>query len=140
VHSGSTPYLVIVEDNQADNFWLNRELKKANLGIPTTLFEDGQKALNFLSECSDVPAVLLLDLHLPNVSGLQLLRAIKGNPKLSGIIVFVIDESSSPKEVAECRELEVEGFLDKPVSAENLTRLLAPHLRGGVVDGGQGEG
>ena len=123
------PYVVIVEDNPDDSFWLKRELKKADLTLPVRIFADGQRALDFLSECDDLPEALFLDLHLPGASGLQLLNAIRGSSRMNRIIVFVLDGSSSPKEIAECEKLGVAGYLDKPVAVDDLRSLVAPTIR-----------
>ncbi len=123
-----SPYLLIVEDNPADSFWLKRELKKAEFGMSVTLLADGQRALQFLSECDSLPAALFLDLHLPGESGLHVLRTIRLSPTLNKIIVFVLDGSSSPKEITECEQLGVAGFLDKPVSQYDLANVVLPRI------------
>jgi CheY-like chemotaxis protein len=125
----NAPYLVIVEDNAADSFWLKRELKKADLGLPVTLFADGQHAMEFFFGCTQLPTVVFLDLHLPGASGIKLLHMIKETTAFQKMIVFVMDGSSSPKEVAECQKLGVAGFLDKPVTVEDLQKLVAPLVR-----------
>jgi CheY-like chemotaxis protein len=124
-----SPYLLIVEDSQADSFWLKRELKKANFGMSVTVLEDGQRALQFLSECDSLPSALFLDLHLPGESGLHVLRTLRLSPTLNKIIVFVLDGSSSPKEIAECEQLGVAGFLDKPVTQHDLANIVLPRIR-----------
>ena len=122
----NSPYLLVVEDNPDDSFWLKRELKKAGIAMSVTLLADGQRALQFLSQCDSLPVAAFLDLHLPGETGLQVLQTIRLSPTLEKIIVFILDGSSSPKEIAECQELGVAGFLDKPVSVEDLKTIVAP--------------
>ena len=124
----NTPYLVIVEDNPDDSFWLKRELKKAGIGMCITLIADGKTAIDFFSECDVFPIVLFLDMHLPGASGLELLRYLKHNSMLEKMSVFVLDGSSLPKEIQECEDLDVLGFLEKPVTVEDLSKLVLPQI------------
>jgi CheY-like chemotaxis protein len=124
-----SPYLLVVEDNPADSFWLKREIKKAELGMSVTFLADGQRALQFLSECDSLPSALFLDLHLPGESGLHVLRTIRLSPTLNKIIVFVLDGSRSPKKITECEQLGVAGFLDKPVTKHDLANVVLPRIR-----------
>ena len=123
------PYLVIVEDNPDDSFWLKRELKKADLDMPVTLLADGKKALDFFSNCPVLPAALFLDIHLPGASGTELLRTLTANVDLDKMVVFILDGSSRPDEIAECERLGIAGFLDKPVTVEDLISFVVPRLR-----------
>jgi CheY-like chemotaxis protein len=128
VMKNRSPYLLIVEDNPDDSFWLNRELKKADFGMALMLHTDAERAFDFLIKAESLPEALFLDIHLPGASGLHLLQRLKENPALAKIIVFVLDGSSSPKEIDECNHLGVAGFLDKPVTLEDLTNIVGPHL------------
>ena len=89
--------IVVVEDNPDDSFWLNRELKKAALGLPVKVFANVLEAFDFLLSTPTLPAVVFLDLHLPVTSGLELLRKMKAHPSLSKVLVFVLNGSSSPE-------------------------------------------
>ena len=125
----TTPLIVIVEDNPDDSFWLNRELKKANLGISVKLFDNVLEAYNFLLNSPSLPAAVFLDLHLPITSGIELLRRMKVHPSLQRVLVFVLNGSSSPKEIEECEKFGVAAFLDKPVSLKDLTAKVIPRIR-----------
>ena len=120
---------VIVEDNPEDSFWLKRELKKATLGATATVFANAIEAFDFIKSSSSFPLVLFLDLHLPITSGIDLLRKIKECPSLEKILIYVLDGSSSPREIAECEKLGVTAFLRKPVSYTDLVEIVGPRIR-----------
>jgi DNA-binding response OmpR family regulator len=71
VDSDNLASLIIVEDNPDDSFWLNRELKKANLRMPIKVFADALEAFDFLTQSRPLPAAVFLDLHLPITSGMR---------------------------------------------------------------------
>ena len=115
--------ILLVEDNPNDVELTLHALNKNRLTNKVHVARDGEEALNFLfgsshGEVSDVgpgPKVILLDLKLPKVDGLEVLRRIKGNPRTKTIPVVVLTSSNEERDIAETYTLGVNSYIVKPV-------------------------
>jgi two-component system response regulator len=120
--------ILVVEDNMDDSFLLTRQLARANLGNQVRVIGDGQDALDFLLDGVETPQVIFLDLRLPRVSGLDLLRRIRQEDRLHTLPVIVMTGSLNPHDVEACAALGVTAYLPKPVGIATFARLLRPVL------------
>ncbi|MGB8169628.1 MAG: response regulator [Chthoniobacteraceae bacterium] len=132
--------ILLVEDRAEDVELTLRAFQKARFANPIHVARDGAEALDFLfatgrhAEREEVPlpGVILLDLHLPKVDGVEVLRRIKADPRTRRIPVIVLTESRDYRDAIECKQLGVESYLTKPVSFRGfseLTPLLNFHWR-----------
>jgi len=121
----------MVEDNQADAELTLRAFKKARITNPVTLVEDGAAALDFLfcrgryadRKMENGPRLVLLDLNLPKVSGLEVLRRVKSDERTRTIPVIVLTMSKRDRDMVECHRLGVEGYIVKPVNFVNFSKV-----------------
>lgn len=112
--------IVLIEDNEEDAALLLKFLK-ANLTNSIRVFRDGADAAEFLLfECDSVPRLILLDLVLPSVDGIELFDMIRAEPKSRNLSVIFLISSLKSKEYLESIGLHPDGFLKKP------TRELPP--------------
>src|SRR5476649_2514047 len=99
--------VVVIEDNEDDMALLVRQLKKANIETLVRFITDVKEALEFFEKnhvaLETSLMVIFLDLKLPNVSGLQVLRRIKSLDSLRTIPVIIMTSSNNPKDMEECR-------------------------------------
>jgi two-component system response regulator len=120
--------ILIVEDNADDEFLLMRQLQKTDLHAQVKVIADGGQALAFLmaerQTCESLVAIFL-DLQLPTLSGLQLLKAIRTLERTMHLPVVVMTSSKDPRQVDECRALGISGFVDKPVTFSTFTNAIA---------------
>jgi CheY-like chemotaxis protein len=120
--------ILIVEDNSDDEALLMRQLEKADLHTQVKVIPDGGQALAYLMneqhQCEGLVAIFL-DLKLPNLTGLQLLRAIRNLDRLSHLPVILMTSSNDPKELEGCRTLGISAFVPKPVTFATFTRAVA---------------
>jgi len=114
--------LLLVEDNPADQELTLHVLKRHNLANRVKIARDGAEALEFLfgSESEPrteetVPRIILLDLKLPKVSGLEVLGRLKADPRTKHIPVVVLTSSRQDADLARCYELGVNSYVVKPV-------------------------
>jgi len=115
--------ILLVEDNPADIELTQRALSKSNIANDMTIAQDGVEALEHLfgkdgkSGCpeSDLPVVILLDLKLPRVDGLEVLRRIRNEPKTKQIPVVVLTSSDEQKDIVESYNLGANSYIRKPV-------------------------
>lgn len=110
--------ILLVEDNPKDLELTLHALKKNNLANNIAIARDGQEALDFLFNTGGnggLARVILLDLKLPKVSGLEVLAKIKADERLRTIPVVVLTASTSPADLDACYRLGVNSYLAKPV-------------------------
>jgi len=125
--------ILLVEDNPTDAELALRALKKNNLANNIVWVKDGADALDFLfgkgayegRETSNIPRVILLDLRLPKVNGLEVLRVIKNNELTKYIPVVVLTSSKDDQDVTESYKLGVNSYISKPVEFEAFAKTVA---------------
>lgn len=124
--------ILFVEDNPDDAALTLRALKRANIANRIQLVHDGAEALEFLfctgafahRHMEDLPHIILLDLNLPKVNGLEVLRRIKADARLRSIPVAVLTVSSRGQDVADSRRLGAEAYITKPVDFQNFSEVV----------------
>jgi CheY-like chemotaxis protein len=120
--------ILLVEDNPADAELTLRALTRNNLANRLTHVIDGEQALDFIfargdyssRKIEDAPKVVILDLKLPKVDGLEVLQAMKGDPRTSHIPVVVLTSSNEEKDIIESYRLGVNSYIVKPVDFDKF--------------------
>lgn len=110
--------LLLVEDNPRDVELTLNALTKNNLANKVHVARDGKEALDFFfgpDARAVPPRLILLDLKLPRVDGLEVLRQLKGNERTKSIPVVVLTSSTQEKDMIESYRLGVNSYLNKPV-------------------------
>lgn len=119
--------VLIVEDNQDDSVLLLRQLRKIQFTNCVKTVADGLEAWNLL--CSDDVAMdlvaIFLDLKLPSLDGVELLRRIRANELLKHVPVFVMTSTNDPGTLDECSRLGVEAYLSKPITYSVFAKSIA---------------
>ena len=124
--------ILMIEDSPQDAELALRALKKSNLANSVHHVKDGEKALEFLFGTGDYagrnlessPKVILLDLKLPKLDGLEVLKQIKGDPRTQRIPVVVLTSSKEERDKVESYRLGVNSFIVKPVEFENFVEAV----------------
>lgn len=122
--STETTFLV-VEDNELDVEKLRRCCKRQNVTNPLRHAVDGYEALDILRGTNGVekliePFVILLDLNMPRMGGLELLEQLRADPALSSSRVFVMTTSDHQRDVEAAYKLHVAGYIVKPPGTEKI--------------------
>ena len=125
--------ILLVEDNPRDAELTKRALKTHNLANNLVHVKDGQEALDWLCGVGmysgrnphEHPRVVLLDLKLPKVDGLEVLREMRANPRTRLIPVVVLTSSREEQDLVKSYELGVNSYIVKPVDFENFSRAVA---------------
>jgi two-component system response regulator len=128
--------ILLVEDTQADVELTLKAFKKARLSNRVHVVADGAEALDFLFcrgayaslKAKDQPQLVLLDLHLPKIDGLEVLRRLKNDERTRTIPVVVLTVSQQSRDVREARRLGAEAYIVKPVDFHNFSDI-TPQLR-----------
>ena len=124
--------ILLVEDNEKDIELTLHALRSENLGYQIHVVRDGEEALRFLAECeaelrsnsARMPKLILLDLKLPKVDGLEVLRQLKGNPITKIIPVVVLTSSKEDMDIVSSYRLGVNSYLQKPVNFEQFRAMV----------------
>jgi len=122
--------ILLVQDNPRDVDLTIRAFKKANITNPLNVARDGEEALDLVFADANRgnlrrTLLILLDLNLPKISGLEFLRRIKAAEQTQDIPVIILTLSIRDRDVAECRKLGVENYIVKPVDFQNFSEVTA---------------
>ena len=126
-------YILLVEDNSSDAMLTIRALKKLNLATNLVHVTDGAQALDFLfaggeysgRNIKHTPKVILLDLKMPKVSGLEVLKIIKSDKRTKQIPVVMMTSSQQEKDIFESHELGVNSYVVKPVDFDDFSEAIS---------------
>ncbi len=125
--------ILLVEDNKSDARLAIRALKKHNLADNLIHLVDGAEALDFLfgkgkyagRKIENKPKVILLDLKMPKISGLEVLRIIKSDERTKLIPVVMMTSSKEDKDILESHKLGVNSYVVKPVDFDNFSEVIS---------------
>lgn len=122
--------IVLIEDNPFDVELTLRALKKYNFTNGIKVLNDGQEALDFFSTQyfpvgAGCPLLILLDLKLPKVDGLEVLRTIRANENTKLIPVAVLTSSAEDRDRIESYQLGVNSYIVKPVEFDKFAKVVA---------------
>ena len=125
--------VLIVEDNEEDAELAIRALKKHHLANNVVHLIDGEQALDFIfgrgdysdRETSQMPKVILLDLKMPKVNGLEVLQAVKSDPRTKVIPIVILTSSEEDPDIKRSYELGANSYIVKPVEFDNFSKTVA---------------
>lgn len=123
--------ILLVEDDEVDILNVKRAFKKNNITNPLYIAGNGLEALDMLRGVDEqLPAVpahrrlVLLDLNMPRMNGIEFLQALRADPDLSSIPVVVLTTSAGEQDRVEASQLNVAGYLLKPVQFSEFVELM----------------
>ena len=126
--------ILLVEDDDGHASLVQRNLKRAGVANQIVRVKDGQEALDYLrsqgafaGRPDGAPLLLLLDINMPRVDGVGVLKAVKADPALARLPVIMLTTTDDPREVDRCYQLGCSVYVTKPVQYQDfvdaLTRL-----------------
>jgi CheY-like chemotaxis protein len=126
------PTVLLVEDNKNDALLFRNALKQSSVSARMQVVSDGNEALSYLNgggtfgnrKAYPLPGMVILDLHIPKLSGLEVLRWIRQQPFLAGIPVVVFTGSDDGQSLAEAMQSGADTYLMKGNEMEGLLQLL----------------
>ncbi|MDJ0694613.1 response regulator [Mastigocoleus sp. MO_188.B34] len=123
--------ILLVEDDEVDIMNVQRAFKKGNILNPLFIAKNGLEALNMLRDTKDNPAVvpherrlILLDLNMPKMGGIEFLQNLRSDDDLKSIPVVVLTTSNQDRDLVEAYNLNVAGYLIKPVQFAHFVDLM----------------
>jgi CheY-like chemotaxis protein len=107
--------VLLVEDDSVDAMTVKRSFKDLKVGNELVRVTNGEEALGYLKVADKKPCVILLDLNMPKMNGIEFLKAVKADEILKGIPVVVLTTSKDDQDKVESFKLSVAGYIVKPV-------------------------
>ena len=120
-----TPSILLVEDDQMDVMNVQRELRRQNIDVPLIHARNGREALKMLrgeggEPQIDLPSVVMLDINMPRMNGLELLEVLRSDPEFVGLNVFIMTTSDLDTDRLKAQQLAVSGYIIKPLSFDTF--------------------
>jgi len=125
--------ILLIEDNLSDAEMTIRILRKSNIANKIIHLEDGFEALEFIfgtgeyanRNISNLPKVILLDLKMPRMNGIEVLLKIKGDERTKKVPVVVLTSSKEDPDIETCYDLGVNAYVVKPVEIEAFSKAIS---------------
>jgi len=125
--------ILLVEDDEVDIMNVKRAFKKNNILNPLHIAHNGLEALDMLrgnpdakiEKLAPMPKVILLDLNMPKMGGLEFLKELRKDPNLKAISVFVMTTSDEESDKFTAYDLNVAGYIIKPLSFESFVQAVS---------------
>lgn len=120
----TTPTILIADDDEGHAILIRENLEAAGLRNPIRHFRDGQAVLDFLLRDparADGPFLVLLDIRMPKVDGIEVLRRLKADANLRKVPVIMLTTTDDAREVTRCHELGCNVYLQKPVDYDRFS-------------------
>jgi len=121
-------HILLVEDDDGDAKAVQRAFARARIANPFVRAHDGQEALEMLrgedgQDRLKPPRLLLVDLNMPRMNGIELVAALRADPELHNLVVFVLTTSQRDEDMAAAYGLNVAGYIVKQKAGEDFLRL-----------------
>jgi two-component system, response regulator len=125
--------ILLVEDNLNDIELIIRALQKRNLANNLSVISDGEEALDFLfckgkyshRSLGNLPRLLLLDIKLPKIGGLEILKSLKSNPETDVMPVVILTSSNEEADISEAYRLGANSYVVKPLDFDQFIRTIS---------------
>lgn len=124
--------ILLVEDNPSDIGLTKRAFEKSNILNPLVVVEDGEEALNYLfcegpyagRNSEEMPALILLDLKMPGLGGLEVLKKIRENKLTKRLLVVILTSSKEEQDIAAGYDLGINSYIRKPVDFHKFADVI----------------
>ena len=123
--------ILLAEDDDGHAALIQKNLRRAGLQNEFVHFHDGQEILDFLLADKETPQrehhkayLLLLDIRMPKVEGVEVLRVVKSTPELKKMLVIMITTTDDPRVVERCHDLGCSSYVTKPIDYDQFVRAI----------------
>jgi len=123
--------ILLVEDDHVDVMNVQRAFKKNNINYPLHIAFNGVEALNMMRghngkpKMSPGPTIILTDINMPKMNGIEFIKELRNDPEFKSVSIFVMTTSNDVKDKVEAYNLNVAGYVLKPLSFEKFVNTIA---------------
>ncbi|MBT8254503.1 MAG: response regulator [Bacteroidia bacterium] len=121
--------ILLIEDDVIEVMKLRRTIKSLELNHKITVAENGEDAIKILNTVEKLPELILLDLNMPKINGIEFLSIIKKDDRFHHIPAVILSTSSNRSDIVECYRIGIAGYVIKPLKyedyVEKIEKLLA---------------
>ena len=114
--------ILLIEDDQIEVMKFNRTISKLELKHKVIEAKNGEEALNILSKKDRRPDIILLDLNMPKMNGIEFLTILKKDDELKYIPTIILSTSSNHRDLLECYKIGIAGYMIKPLKYEDYMK------------------
>jgi CheY-like chemotaxis protein len=124
-------HILLIEDDEIDQEDIQRTFRKNKIGNPLHTANNGIDALNKLlgkngeKKLSPTPKIILLDINMPKMNGIEFLKALRADPELNSILVFVLTSSDDDRDKVAAYKLNVAGYILKPLQFADFAQAVS---------------
>ena len=111
--------ILLIEDDTIELMKLNRAMLSLNMNHKVTEVNNGEDALELLLNKEYYPDIILLDLNMPKINGIEFLSILKTNESLKFIPIIILTTSSNKKDLFECYNIGIAGYIQKPLKYQD---------------------
>jgi CheY-like chemotaxis protein len=129
--SESVVNILLIDDDDVDIMTLQRAFKRNNISNPLYIAMNGLEALDKLrgangaEKITPVPRIILLDINMPKMNGIEFLKELRNDPNLKNISIFVLTTSNDDKDKVEAYNYNVAGYIIKPITFESFVTAIS---------------
>ncbi|CAM2898339.1 Response regulator containing a CheY-like receiver domain and an HTH DNA-binding domain [Legionella steigerwaltii] len=124
INKNTIPHILVVDDDEIDCIYVERELAKLNLPLTLQIAKNGVEALNILTndntETAVIPAIIVLDLMMPKMNGLEFLQSFRTHSKFNSVRIFVLTTSNNNKDKIATQDFNIDGYFVKGTQFEDF--------------------
>lgn len=113
--------ILLIEDDAIEVMKFNRVVKSLGLNHKVVEAGNGEEALHILKEQNTIPDIILLDLNMPKINGIEFLNILKADEVLKYIPAIILSTSNNHRDVMECYRIGIAGYIIKPLKYEEYT-------------------
>jgi len=119
------PNIIIVDDDEDDIYFFKKACARIKPSPEVVALKDGAELLALIDSTTALDSVVLLDLNMPNVGGIEVLKRLNESEKINNLVVITYSTSSNPSDIKLCYDLGVKSYITKPDSNVKLTELVS---------------
>ena len=117
--------ILLVEDDSIEAMKFNRTVAKLDIDCSITEVKNGEEGIKFLKENKSLPNIILLDLNMPKMNGIEFLKILKGDDVLKYIPTIILTTSCHQKDLLDCYKIGVAGYMIKPLKYSEYASKMA---------------
>jgi len=121
--------IMLIEDDMIEVMKLNRAISTLKISHIITEAKNGEEALKILEQNDNLPDIILLDLNMPKINGIEFLKILKSDKRLRYIPIIILTTSNNQRDLIECYKIGIAGYVSKPLKYEEyvskIEKLLA---------------